>query len=308
MKSTRTLFSILVLLISIMCLYLVITNYDTVTTYVNNIVRKYSKNYAVVPDYSLNHRVYLYKTVSETDNFEPHNIEDIKKIYYTVLNNGWNNFTFYCPVDYETCTEDVKVIANSQNNNYISIINNYVNPLNSYQKYNTMIVDDSKVTLSVEKLYTQGEIDKLNDYIDNYIKTSNIDTNNVTGKDIEKIHDYLLDNITYDKYYQKTDEITESNKATGALFKGTALCSGYSDTFSIFLDKLNIPNFKVNSEEHEWNVVYFNNEWSHIDLTWDDDEINKNNNRNFFMISTKELLEKDKEQHNFDESIYLEIK
>ena len=280
MKSTRTLFSILVLLISIMCLYLVITNYDTVTTYVNNIVRRYSKNYAVVPDYSLNHRVYLYKTVSETDNFEPHNIEDIKKIYYTVLNNGWNNFTFYCPVDYETCTEDVKVIANSQNNNYISIINNYVNPLNSYQKYNTMIVDDSKVTLSVEKLYTQGEIDKLNDYIDNYIKTSNIDTNNVTGKDIEKIHDYLLDNITYDKYY----------------------------TFSIFLDKLNIPNFKVNSEEHEWNVVYFNNEWSHIDLTWDDDEINKNNNRNFFMISTKELLEKDKEQHNFDESIYLEIK
>ena len=42
-------------------------------------------------------------------------------------------------------------------------------------------------------------------------------------------------------------------------------------------------------------------------LTWDDDELNKNNNRNFFMITTKELHKKDKEQHNF-EDVYLELK
>ena len=71
---------------------------------------------------------------------------------------------------------------------------------------------------------------------------------------------------------------------------------------------MNVPNFKVNSEEHEWNVVYFNNKWSHIDVTWDDDEVNKNNNRNFFMITTNDLLKKDKKEHNFDQSLYLELK
>ena len=100
------------------------------------------------------------------------------------------------------------------------------------------------------------------------------------------------------------NEITDSNKATGALLKGRALCSGYTDAFAIFLDKLKIPNFKINSEEHEWNAIYFNKKWTHIDLTWDDDEINKNNNRNFFMVNTKELQEKDKKEHNFKKALY----
>ena len=42
------------------------------------------------------------------------------------------------------------------------------------------------------------------------------------------------------------------------------------------LDRLSIPNFKVTSEEHVWNVIYYNGKWTHIDATWDDDEINKN--------------------------------
>ena len=41
------------------------------------------------------------------------------------------------------------------------------------------------------------------------------------------------------------------------------------------MDILNIPNFKVSSKEHIWNVIYYNNAWYHIDVTWDDDEINK---------------------------------
>ena len=308
MNSTRRLLSILILLISLMALYYTIHNYDEVTTFINKIVRKYSKNTVIVPEESYNHRVYLYKTVSETDTFEPHNIDEIKKIYYTVLNNGWNTFTFYCPYEYESCVDDVKMVANSTNDSYISLINNYVSPLNSYKRYNTMIVDDNKVVLTIERLYTDDEIKRINEYLDNYFKSNSFNTTKATKKDIEKIHDYLLNKITYDVNYEKTDEITESNKATGALFNGVALCSGYSDAFGLFLDRINVPNFKINSEEHEWTMVYYNNEWSHIDLTWDDDEVFKNNNRNFFMINTSDLLSKDKEEHNFDDNTYLEIK
>ena len=307
MSSTRKLFGVLLLILALFCLYLTIMNYNDVTTYVNKIVRKYSRNNVIVPDYSKNHRLYIYKSVSETTNFEPHNIEDLKKIYYTVLNNGWDTFTFYCPYDYENCVTDVKTIANSKGDEFIVLVNNYVSPYNSYKRYNTTIVDNDTITLTIEKLYTDYEAEKINSVLDNYINR-NINLKNITLKDIEKVHDFLINKVTYDTYYKKGDEITDSNKATGAVLKGVALCSGYTDAFAIALDKLNIPNFKVNSEEHEWNVIYFNNKWSHIDLTWDDDEVNKNNNRNFFMIDTNTLLKKDKKDHNFAKDLYLELK
>ena len=306
MSSTRKLFGILLLILAGFCLYLVVINYNDVTTFVNKIVRKYTRNHVVVPDYTKNHRLYRFKTFTETDNFEPHNMDDLKKIYYTVLNNGWDDFTFYCPDDYENCINDVKTIANTDKDQYITIINNYVSQYNSYKRYNTTIVEDDTVTLNVDKLYTDEEADRINKVLDKYIKKNF--NNKVTLDDIEKLHDYIIDKVTYDKEYEKGDEITDSNKATGALLKGVALCSGYTDAFALALDKLNIPNFKVNSDEHEWNVIYFNKKWTHIDLTWDDDEVNKNNNRNFFMISTKELLEKDKKDHNFEIKFYKELK
>ena len=307
MSSTRRLFGIFMLLLTMFALYLTIRNIEDVTTYVTNIIRRFSKNTVIVPEYSKNHRVYSYSTVSETDNFEPYSIDDLKKIYYTVLNNGWDTFTFYCPYKYENCINDVKQIASSENDDFISLINNYVSPYNSYKKYNTMIVDDNQITLTIDKLYTDEEIQKIDAVINSYI-AKKINLNKVTKSDIEKIHDYIIKKVTYDVEYEKGNEITDSNKATGALLKGRALCSGYTDAFAIFLDKLKIPNFKINSEEHEWNAIYFNKKWTHIDLTWDDDEINKNNNRNLFMVNTKELQEKDKKEHNFKKELYLEIK
>ena len=74
------------------------------------------------------------------------------------------------------------------------------------------------------------------------------------------------------------------------------------------MDKLGVPNFNISTEDHVWNVIYFDGKWRHIDVTWDDDEVNKNNNYNFYMINTDELLEKDKESHNFNQDLYLELK
>ena len=92
------------------------------------------------------------------------------------------------------------------------------------------------------------------------------------------------------------------------MFNNIALCSGYSDTFALMLDMLDIPNFRVSNIEHIWNVIKFNNEWRHIDVTWDDDEINKNNIYNFYYLTTNELIEKDNDLHTFNRDIYLELK
>lgn len=308
MKKTRTLIGILLLLISAFLLYGLITNYEEVSTKIVKIIKKYGRKAVVIPEDSVNHRTYLFTTVSETDDFEPKNKEDIKKIYYTVLNNGWSSFRFYCDEDYPTCVNDVKEIANSQFNEYISTINNYVSPYNSYRKYNTTIIDGEEILLSVDKLYTEEEITKLNDTITRFLNKNDITAKNVTKDTIKKIHDYIIKTTSYDEEYEQSNEITEANKATGALFKKKALCSGYADAFALFMDKINIPNFKVTSEDHVWNAVYFNNKWYHVDTTWDDDETNRLNTTNFFLINTKELLLKDKKEHNFDKNIFLEFK
>ncbi len=308
MKRTKTLLNILLLLITAILVYSLITNYDTVSDTIVKIIKKYNRKAIVIPDNTRYHRTYLYDTVSETDNFEPKNIDDIKKIYYTVLNNGWKSFTFYCDEDYTTCINDVKKIANSKNDEFISTINNYVSPFNAYKKYNTTIIDGDMVQLSIDKLYTDEEIDRLNNIMDNFLTRNKIDSENVTKNDIKKIHDYIIKNVTYDEEYEESNEITESNKATGALFDKKALCSGYSDAFALFMDKINIPNFEVTSEDHQWNAIFFDNKWYHIDTTWDDDEINSLNTTNFFLINTKELLSKDKKEHNFSTDIFLEFK
>ena len=308
MKRTKILSTILVILLFAIVTYYIVVNYEEISTDIATIVKKFKTKTVVIPNYTKNHRYYVFKAVNETNNFKPQNKDDIKDIYYTVLNNGWDSFTFYCPPSYEKCIDDVKEIAQSDENSYITLINNYVSPFNIYKKYNTLIIDENEINLTVEKLYTDDEIKEINKIVDDYLEKNKISSKNVTVNTIKKIHDYLIKNITYDVNYKKDNKVTDSNKATGALFKGVALCSGYSDSFAIFLDKLNVPNFRVTTEEHEWNAIYFDNKWSHIDITWDDDEINKNNNRNFFMITTKDLLKKDKKEHNFNSDLFVELR
>ncbi len=303
MRLTNILLKIVFFLIVLIISYIFIVKFDEIKYHAEKLINDYKIDKIIVPDYKIYNKDYNFKTVHETNNFVPMNMDDLKNIYYTVLNNGWDSFTFYCPKDYKECTDAVKTLADGK---YIELINNYVSPFNSYIKYNTYIIGEDKINLTVEKLYTKDEIDKLESFMDKFINDNNINKENPTIDDIKIIHDYLVKNITYDKDYKNGDK-TVSNKATTAIFNGVAICSGYTDAIAMFLDKLNIPNFKVTTEDHVWNLVYFDNKWNHIDVTWDDDEVNKDNNYNFFMIDTDKLFEIDKLKHNFEINDYLEL-
>ena len=52
--------------------------------------------------------------VSTTSNFIPKTKEDIKKIYYTAIDAGKTNFSFYCNNNYKNCIEDINDFANNQ--------------------------------------------------------------------------------------------------------------------------------------------------------------------------------------------------
>lgn len=306
MKRTKILTSIILVLISLIVLVVVTYKREIISDYIVKIVKKVSQKNIIIPEESYNHRSYDYKSVSETDNFKPKDLEELKNVYYTFLNNGWNNFTFYCDVSYDNCKDDAEMLLDDQE--YLSFLNNYVSPFNSYIKFHTVITGNDQITLTVEKLYNDQEIKQINDIVDKFITDNNLSGDLVTKSDIKLIHDYLIENVTYDDENADKDELVDSNKASGALVNKVALCSGYTDAFAIFMDKLGVPNFNISTEDHVWNVIYFDGKWRHIDVTWDDDEVNKNNNYNFYMINTDELLEKDKESHNFNQDLYLELK
>lgn len=306
MNRTKTYIAIIILLIFSILFYLFYVRFDVIVGYIAEVIDDYSVKEIIIPTSTVNNKLYHFDTVKQTKSFIPYSKNDLRDIYYTVLNNGWDKFTFYCPDEYVTCSEDVKALANESD--FITTINNYVSPYNSYSKYNTLIIGQNEVLLTVDKLYTNAEILLINEEIERIISELEIDRTDVKQKDIKKIHDYLIKNVTYDEEYEEGDVVTTSNKATGALVDKVALCSGYTDTFALFMDKLGIKNFKISTDNHVWNVIYFNDQWLHVDVTWDDDEVNNKTTYYFFLIDTEDLLDKDKTDHSFNQELYLELK
>ncbi|MDY6071692.1 MAG: transglutaminase-like domain-containing protein [Bacilli bacterium] len=307
MNRTSKLLLILCILVISFAIYIFYINFNVIMKGIDNFIDTIKDHEVVIPEDTKNHRIYNYKTVSETNDFNPKNMNDLKKIYYTILNNGWNEFTFYCDKKiYPECANDVKVLAD--NNDYVSLINNFVSPYNQFQKFNTLVTNDKIINIKIDKLYTDDEISITEKRIGEIFKKLNVNTSNPTRDDIKLLHNYLIKNITYDTTYTPQTIDKSPSKAYFALTNGKAICSGYSDSFAIMMDKLNIPNFKVSTIDHVWNVIYFENKWQHIDVTWDDDEINNNNYYNFFMVDTNTLLKKDTDKHLFNKNIYLELK
>ncbi len=301
---TKKLTYILIFLIIITISYVVYVKFDVITEYVKDYIYNIGKENIDIPvGVSEYRRDYDYSTFTMTADYEPNNVEEIKNLFFTILNNGWNDFTFYCPREYESCTEDVKNVTNDDE--FVTLMNNYVSPYNSFINFNTLISGDKTIYITVDKLYNESDIINSNKKIDEII--NEIDTSNKVNA-IKEFHNKIIQITKYNKSYIEGIYASSSNKATGVFIDGSAVCSGYADAMALLLDKIDIPNFKVSSENHIWNVVYINNKWNHIDVTWDDDENNNYNRTNFFLISTNELLNIDTSEHTFNIDLYKELK
>ena len=80
---------------------------------------------------------------------------------------------------------------------------------------------------------------------------------------------------------------------------------------AIYLDKLNIPNIRISTTEHVWNLVNIDESWLNLDVTWDDPVTSNGTDMlmyDYYLIDTNTLLSKDTTQHNFNKDIYLEAK
>ena len=251
---------------------------------------------------------YDFEYLKTTDDFIADNRQEILNIIYTSLNNGYDNFYFYC--HYEECQEDVGDITEPEN---IITISNYVHPYNTYRRVYVSTNSFDKVEIRIEKAYTNDNINSINQRLDQIIKE--IITDDMSDKEkITVFHDYIIDNTVYDSNYLETnlnDIDNPSHKALGPLFFGKALCGGYADVMAIFLNRLNIPNYRISSSDHIWNFVYVDNNWYHLDLTWDDPVTDSGVNMRldtFLLITTEQLENLNTNYHIYDKNVYPEAK
>ncbi len=314
MKNTLTI--IICLLLVGLTIYFINPITDKLTSIINNeptLVIKPSNNYSKNKDYLF---------VSKTEDFVPYSYQDLLNIYYSVVDNGWTNFTFYCPEEYTECLTDASTISDDKI--LLTHLNNYVHPYNSFTKIKSVINTSGEINLDVTYLYNQEEIDAIETKVDSLI--SELIKDDMSDYDkIKTIHDYIINNTKYDvERNENNDSEYNSYKAYGPLFEGYATCNGYTDLMAIFLTKLGFDNFKVattpqeisySATGHVWNAVYYNNQWVHLDLTWDDPVSSDNKDYLFytyFLVSTSAMHEADQgetviEEHNFNSQYYLEF-
>ena len=209
------------------------------------------------------------------------------------------------PHEYSNCISDVNDIANDQN--AISNINNFVHPYNSFKTLKTEVDSGGKINVHIEKVYDDEMIILLNYKVDDIIKSEIKETDNITTK-IRKIHNFIINNTSYDKERSDKKIIKyKSDNAYGVLIEKYGLCGGYTDAMMLFLERFKIPNLKIATENHVWNYVKVNDEWLHLDLTWDDPITSSGKSLlddAFFLIDDEELKVKEKDQHNYNPEIY----
>lgn len=234
----------------------------------------------------------------------------INSIYYAI-NSGTDYIERYIDSDYTNYINDINTLTaynGAEFKKVISTLNNFVHPYNSSNNVKISYGGDYKIGITINKAYTQDEINEINNKVDK-ILSENVNNNMPPKEKIRVIHDYIIDHTEYDKlkYENKNNDTYKSNTAYGVLIEGYGTCNGYADAMEIFLDKMNIINYKISNEEHIWNLVYLDGKWYHLDLTWDDPISDININRDtYFLISTKTLEKINDGTHTFDKNIYSE--
>ena len=320
MNMKNKVINIVVLIGCFIWIFLVVTNLNKITFWVQNLIEKEPQITIEPKNEYYKDETYLF--VQNTSSFKPLSKGDLKNIFYTIVNSGWKKFTFYCPSEYTECLNDVKEM--SQNQDLLTHLNNYVHPFNGFSNVKTVISETREITVFIDYFYTNEEIKEINEKVDE-IYEKNI-TSNMSDEDkIKTIHDYIINNTKYDVERNNDGKSPyHSYTAYGPLLEGYATCNGYTDAMALFLIKMGISNFKVamtpeNNQDidgHVWNAVKLNNEWYHLDLTWDDPVSSDGKDylqHKYFLITTQELKEIDDGEvpvleHQFKTSIYPELK
>lgn len=128
-----------------------------------------------------------------------------------------------------------------------------------YSKGKEDIIEHQKEIAEIRKRFIENNI---NDSMSDYDK-------------VVKVHEHIIKNGEYDKRLLETGEVpAESYSSYGILALGVGVCESYAKAVKYLLDGAGIESLVVvgqsRGENHAWNLVKLDEEYYHIDSTWND--------------------------------------
>lgn len=309
MNTKKLIRTAVIVVIIVIGFFLIKDNYYIITNKIEYVYKKYLQPdiRQTLVDNEYRKKVnYEYVQIFEETTIK--NKEQAKNMIYTFLDAGWQEYTVKCDVDYLNCISDIKEMV--ENNTYLTDLSNFVHPYNTFEEVNTTFTSAGKITLKKQNRYSDDEINKLNQKVDE-VFNEYYNPDKSIKENIMIFHDYIINNTKYDSTNTTGNTEVNSSTAYGVLFDGIGICSGYTDAMQLFLEKLGVKNYRISSSTHVWNLVYVDDEWLHLDLTWDDPIMSDGSDalyHNYFLINTESLMSKEDDEHDFDSSIYVEAK
>jgi len=119
------------------------------------------------------------------------------------------------------------------------------------------------------------------------ILLKNITSDMADYKKEKAIHDFMVNQYAYD---QDLDIYTVKE----LLLSKEGVCQAYADTFRLFMNLMGIncitQTGEANGGGHAWNMVMLDEEWYHVDVTWDDPIADRDILRyDYFNITDKQM-------------------
>lgn len=206
-----------------------------------------------------------------------------------VLSTEWDVFSNHISVYY---TGDMTNIMEVMENIFDQYVyeNDYFRGIiykwNYGYKGNILTFDIEYLTTEEQEAFIQSEVERI---VHNIITPAMSDVEKVKA-----IHDYVILNSTY-----SYNTNTSPHAAYSILKEGKGVCSAYAMLTQRLLEEAGMEVRYVTgytSELHAWNLVKVDEEWYHLDTTWDDPTFDASAGDqsnyvqyDYFLISDKEM-------------------
>lgn len=139
---------------------------------------------------------------------------------------------------------------------------------NKYRGYTAWISGAGIYTIHYEFDYseTKTQTDWVNERIEQILRELKVENKSEYEK-IKKIHDYIIENTSYDL-------TVKYNSAYEGLKNNVTACQGYANMAYKMFEEAGV-NCRIitgiaDGEPHAWNIVQVGDVWYNIDCTWDD--------------------------------------
>lgn len=136
-----------------------------------------------------------------------------------------------------------------------------------------------QVTVMADNVYTPEEYQQIYEKLISQVEYI-VEQAKQYPSEYEKLlflHDYLAENVTYDKGGPDPQSQRESHTIVGSLLNSACVCDGYARAYRLLCDQLHLSCIVAigdstamgNEGPHAWNFVKLDNKVYHVDVTWD---------------------------------------